>query len=102
MQNFNLSDFLYGDWGMSGYMDSEGWHYFGHHKEMENLFWRMLEDEIGVGNLSEEDWKRVKLARTIGIIMRYGFQWDSAVGLKPISEDDSSFKYLIAFFKLND
>jgi hypothetical protein len=69
---------------------------------METIFWKTLEDEIGVGKLSEEDWQRVQYARTVGMMMRYEPRANTVVGLKHISEGDSSLKYLTAFIDISE
>ncbi|KAJ9652598.1 hypothetical protein H2198_008167 [Neophaeococcomyces mojaviensis] len=58
-------------------MDNEGWHYFDNHKEMEDLFWTTFVDEVGAGRIMQEDKERIKLARLVGIALRYGFEWDN-------------------------
>lgn len=52
--------------------------------------------------ITKEDSERISSARLVGITLRYGFQWDNAVGQRPISGSDSSLKYLSAFIGNDD
>ncbi len=41
--------------------------------------------------------QRVEDARLLGILLRHGFQWvDKTVGMAPVGEDTSNFRYLTA------
>ena len=85
-------------WGLEnilGFMDRCGWHYFDDYQKLEDLFWRSFKD--AVGETLDGKWRATQVARRIGILFRYGFRWDEALGEKIIVESDSSMKYLDAF-----
>lgn len=95
IQPFGLA--LWGVENVLGYMDGDGWHYFSNHQQLIALFWAVFEDEVGAGRVTTDDKERIRLARLVGIALRYGFQWDGAGVQRPILESDTSMKYLDAF-----
>lgn len=85
-------------WGLEnilGFMDRRGWHYFDSYQELEDLFWRSFKDSVGES--LDGKWRAIQIARRIGILFRYGSQWDEASRERVIVENDSGMKYLDAF-----
>ncbi|KAF2753266.1 hypothetical protein EJ05DRAFT_514765 [Pseudovirgaria hyperparasitica] len=95
IQPFGLA--LWGVENVFGYMDGTGWHYFGNYEQLKELFWRKFEEDAGVKTITLDFKENLKLARLVGIALRYGYKWDNLKETKPISTDDPSLRYLIAF-----
>lgn len=78
-----------------GNMNSDGWRYFRDDRWAHKLFW-------GEFWSTQESWSsaslaKLRLARDLGIFLRYGFKW-TPDGLRPVSEaDGNSMAYLNAF-----
>ena len=95
-----IQPFGFALWGLQnilGYMSSDGWHYQDNYEADEKLFWKTFEQEAKNFNFSDEDRKRIQIAREIGIVIHYGFQWTAGSDMTPVKEDDDSLNYLDAF-----
>ena len=86
---------LWGFENMLGYMDSDGWHYYTNHCELESLFWQTF--EVAIGGVSEPDRQAIRVARMAGFFLHYGFVWEDGVRETPAKEPDSALRYLNAF-----
>ncbi len=90
---------LYGLENLLGYMGPGGWSYFESRDELEQRFWKMLWDCItDVKGLPED---RIRNALTtawqVGVLMRYGFQWEDGSFERAVTEKDAgSLAYLHA------
>ncbi|KAJ6043436.1 hypothetical protein N7499_005863 [Penicillium canescens] len=62
---------LYGLENVLGWMDSEGWHYYDDHRELENLFWKTFQGEAK--NVSNADMYLIRVAKMAGIFCQYGY-----------------------------
>ena len=90
-------------WGVQhilGNMDENGWHFCESHKADEELFWNTFESEVRDTNFCSDDVRKVKIARNIGILFRYGFQWTAESDLLPVKHDSPDLQYLDAFLVL--
>jgi hypothetical protein len=85
---------LWGFENVLGFMDSQGWHYYNNHRELEKCFWQAFEQSVG--GVSEADRQAIRVARMVGFFLRYGFVWEDGVRQIPAKESDSSLKYLDA------
>jgi len=87
---------LYGVEHLFGWMDSKGWHYYDHYRELENLFWRTFQK--GARNFSDADLHLVSATRMAGIFYHYGFKFDLQGAVQGVrTEQDHSIDYLDAF-----
>jgi hypothetical protein len=86
---------LWGFENITGFMDSQGWHYYNNHRKLLRLLWQTFEKTVG--ELSDADKYAIQVARTIGFFLRYGFVWEDGVRERPVKEQDSSLRYLDAF-----
>ncbi|KAJ5380561.1 uncharacterized protein N7496_002989, partial [Penicillium cataractarum] len=66
---------LYGLEDLLGWMDSEGWHYYDHYRELESLFWQTFREEAH--NFSDASLHLIRAARMAGLFYRYGFNFDT-------------------------
>ncbi|KJZ69736.1 hypothetical protein HIM_10876 [Hirsutella minnesotensis 3608] len=86
-------------WGLEnvlGYMDSEGWHYYDNHRELENIFWQTFLGEAR--NASDTDLQLIRAARMAGLFCRYGFIVEGKAMKGVVDQNDaSSLAYLDAF-----
>lgn len=62
---------LWGFENILGYIDSQGWHYYSNHYQLENLFWQRFQKIVG--GVSEVDRQAIRVARLAGFFLRYGF-----------------------------
>ncbi|KAF1986077.1 hypothetical protein K402DRAFT_421636 [Aulographum hederae CBS 113979] len=86
-------------WGVVnalGWMDSEGWRWYGNYEDLEDLFWTSFRG--AVGDMSEQEMVSIRVASTLGFFLRYGFAWDDGVRRRPVKEENYSMRYLDAFF----
>ncbi|KAL4982546.1 hypothetical protein BDW68DRAFT_195210 [Aspergillus falconensis] len=88
---------LYGLENFLGWMDSEGWHYYDHNRELESLFWQTFRKEAH--NFSDADLYLIRAARMAGFFYRYGFNFDTKGAVQSVRMDqpDGSLAYLDAF-----
>ncbi|KAJ5741046.1 hypothetical protein N7493_000918 [Penicillium malachiteum] len=88
---------LYGLENLLGRMDSEGWHYYDHHHELESLFWHTFRDEAH--DFSDADFHFVRAARMAGLFYHYGFTFDTKGVVQSVRMDqpNGSLAYLDAF-----
>ncbi|KAJ5722338.1 hypothetical protein N7488_000373 [Penicillium malachiteum] len=88
---------LYGLETVLGWMDSKGWHYYDHQRELESLFWRTFQKEAQ--GFSNGDFRSICAARMAGLFYRYAFVFDAKGAVKNVRVADSngSFPYLDAF-----
>lgn len=86
---------LWGVQNMLGYMNSTGWHYYENSARLEDLFWNTFQKNVG--NISDDDKRAMKTAERVGLVLRYGFTWEDGVRERPVTEQDSSIRYLDAF-----
>jgi Phosphotransferase enzyme family len=91
---------LWGFENVLGFMDSQGWHYYNNHHELEKLFWQAFEQSVG--GVSEADRQAIRVARMAGFFLRYGFVWEDGVRQIPVKESDASLRYLDAFCLADD
>ncbi|GAB0137434.1 hypothetical protein EsDP_00005698 [Epichloe bromicola] len=91
-------------WGLEnllGYMDSEGWHYYDDHYELEDIFWKTFLREAR--NTSETDLQLLRAARMTGLFYRYGFIVEGKAVKGVVDQNDaSSLAYLDAFCITDD
>ena len=81
-------------------MGPEGWRYFEIRDELEQRFWDQLWDSIAGSPAPPDDSIRhtVTIARQVGVLMQYGFNWeDRSVERAVTEEDKGSLAYLDAF-----
>lgn len=88
---------LYGLENLLGWMDSEGWHYYDHHRELESLFWKAFQEEAN--DISDADLYLIRSSRMAGLFYRYGFVFDTKGEVQSVRVDqlDGSLAYLDAF-----
>jgi hypothetical protein len=88
---------LYGLENVLGRMDSEGWHYYERHRELESLFWQTFREEAN--NISDSDLHLIGVARMAGLFYQYGFVFDIKGVVQSVRADqaDGSLAYLDAF-----
>ncbi|KAI2786220.1 hypothetical protein POX_g08602 [Penicillium oxalicum] len=87
---------LYGLENLLGRMDSGGWHYYAHHRELEGLFWQILREEAR--DSLETDMHFIRIARMAGLFSRYGFHFDARGAVQRVRmEPEDSLAYLDAF-----
>ncbi|KAJ6021107.1 hypothetical protein N7540_006611 [Penicillium herquei] len=88
---------LYGLETILGWMDSKGWHYYDHHRELESLFWQTFRKEAQ--NFSSGDLYSVRAARMAGLFYQYAFVFDEKGAVKNVrvAKSNGSFPYLDAF-----
>ena len=94
-----ILSFAFSLWGLEnilGYMDSEGWHYYDNHDELEGLFWQTFCTEAN--NATHDDLQLIRVARMAGLFCCYGLIMDG-IALKDVVDqsDTSSLIYLHAF-----
>lgn len=87
---------LWGLQNMLGIMDSDGWHYHENSSRLEGLFWEIFYSNVGFA--SADHIRAIKIAERVGLVLRYGFTWEDGVFERPVTEKDSSIRYLDAFF----
>lgn len=91
---------LYGLENLLGNMGPEGWSYFQLRNKLEQIFWERLwglidTEKTTVKAKMEES---VKTARGVGILLRYGFEWENGTVERMVTgEDASALAYLDAF-----
>lgn len=66
---------LYGLENLLGWMDSAGWHYYDHYRELESLFWQTFRE--GAQDFSDADLDLIRVARMAGLFYHYGFNFDA-------------------------
>ena len=71
---------LYGLENLLGWMDSEGWHYYDHYRELESLFWQTFREKVC--NFSGADFHLIRSARMAGLFYHYGFDLTKMVWCK--------------------
>ncbi|CRG82986.1 Tudor domain-containing protein 15 [Talaromyces islandicus] len=86
---------LWGVQNMLGYMNSTGWHYHENSSRLEGLFWDTFYEKLGT--ISDDDKQAMKTAERVGLVLRYGFTWEDGTRERPVTEQDSSIRYLDAF-----
>ena len=88
---------LYGLENLLGWMDSEGWHYYDHHRELEGLFWKAFQEEAN--DISDADLYLIRSSRMAGLFYRYGFVFDTKGEVQSVRVDqlDGSLAYLDGF-----
>lgn len=86
---------LWGFQNMLGVMNSTGWHYYENYSRLESLFWDVFYRTVGP--VSHHDKRAMKIAERAGLILRYGFTWEDGLVERPVTERDSSIRYLDAF-----
>ncbi|KAH6630051.1 hypothetical protein B0J18DRAFT_88342 [Chaetomium sp. MPI-SDFR-AT-0129] len=77
-----------------GYMDSTGWHYHDNTEELRDEFWRVLETNIG--GVWKETKEAIRLARMVGLFLRYGFEQDGSARGR-VRDTGSALRYADAF-----
>ncbi|KAF1958943.1 hypothetical protein CC80DRAFT_490711 [Byssothecium circinans] len=77
-----------------GYMDGTGWHYYDNAKELRDEFWRVFETNIR--GIQEEVKESIRLARMVGLFLRYGFEQDGLARGK-VRDTDITLRYADAF-----
>lgn len=91
---------LYGLENLLGYMGPGGWNYFDMRDELEQKFWSCFWGCLADAKRPVEDWRRnaVMIARQVGVLLQYGFEWESGVVERAVTEKNtSSLAYLDAF-----
>lgn len=91
---------LYGLENLLGYMGPGGWSYFEIRDELEQRFWNQFWGCIADAKGPPEESTRhtVKIARQVGVLIQYGFQWENGIVEKAVTEKDAgSLAYLDAF-----
>lgn len=91
---------LYGLENLLGYMGPGGWSYFEIRDELEQRFWNQFWDCIAVAKAPPDDSIRhaVAIARQVGVLMQYGFEWENGTVERAVTEKDTgSLAYLDAF-----
>ncbi|GAM89997.1 hypothetical protein ANO11243_080370 [Dothideomycetidae sp. 11243] len=79
---------LYGLDSLLGTMDSKGWHYHADAVAIEDSFWRAFRDSVGL--IHHNDVCRIKIGRTLGILLRYGYTWDVTLqDIRPLNDQDA-------------
>jgi hypothetical protein len=87
---------LYGLDNVLGWMDSEGWHYYDGHRELDNLFWKIFQGEAK--NVSNADMHLIRVAKMAGIFCQYGFVLDTKGVVQSVrTERDGGLAYLNTF-----
>ncbi|KAJ5710179.1 hypothetical protein N7493_009771 [Penicillium malachiteum] len=88
---------LYGLEILLSWMNSEGWHYYDHHRELESPFWQTFREEAQ--GFSNADLHSIRAARMAGLFYQYAFIFDAKGAVKNVlvSESNGSFPYLDAF-----
>lgn len=88
---------LYGLENLLGWMDSKGWHYYYHYRELQSLFWQTFRGLAH--NFCDADVHLVHTARMAGFFYRYGFNFDTKGAVQSVRMDqpDGSLAYLNAF-----
>ncbi|PLB47528.1 hypothetical protein P170DRAFT_447484 [Aspergillus steynii IBT 23096] len=86
---------LWGLRNMLGIMDSKGWHYHENAPRLEGLFWETFYQSVGM--VFGDGKRAIQVAERAGLLLRYGFTWEDGVVERPVSEQDSSMRYLDAF-----
>ncbi|KAL8725170.1 MAG: hypothetical protein Q9166_007524 [cf. Caloplaca sp. 2 TL-2023] len=90
---------LYGLENILGYMGPGGWKYFDIREELEQRFWSYFWDCLADAKRPIEDSRRntVIIARQIGILLQYGFEWENGVERAVTATNTGSVAYLDAF-----
>lgn len=92
---------LWGLQGMLGIMNSKGWNYHENSDRLESLFWDTFNGIAGM--VSNDDKRAMKTAERAGLVLRYGYTWEDGIFERPVTEQDSSIRYLDAFLhRLDD
>ena len=81
-------------------MGPGGWIYFDIRDELEKKFWNHFWDYLTDAKRPVEDWRRkaVIIARQVGVLIQYGFEWENGVVKRAITEENvGSLVYLNAF-----
>lgn len=86
---------LWGLRNMLGVMNSMGWHYYENSSRLECLFWDIFHKNVGT--VSHHDKCAMRIAERAGLVLRYGFTWEDGAFERPVTERDSSIRYLDAF-----
>ncbi|KAE8151306.1 hypothetical protein BDV25DRAFT_139027 [Aspergillus avenaceus] len=86
---------LWGFLNMLGTKDSLGWHYHENSNHLESLFWETF--YRNTGDISSDHRRAIRVAERVGLVLRYGFTWDDGIRERPVTEQDSSLRYLDAF-----
>lgn len=91
---------LYGLENLLGFMSPEGWSYFEICDELEQRFWNQFWGCISdaQGPPEENTRHKVTIARQVGVLLQYGFEWDNGIVERAVTEKDTgSLAYLDAF-----
>jgi hypothetical protein len=91
---------LYGLENLLGYMGPWGWNYFQIRNKLEQKFWERFWGLIDVGETAVQAKMKnsVRTARGVGILLRYGFEWENGTVERAVTGTDaSSLAYLDAF-----
>ncbi|KAL4908656.1 hypothetical protein BDW74DRAFT_147734 [Aspergillus multicolor] len=85
-------------------MDSEGWHYHAHRRELEGLFWKTFQANLKARSLSDADLHLMRAGRMAELFYRYGLIFDSKSVVPSVRMDqgDGSLAYLDAFRTANE
>lgn len=87
---------LYGLENVLGRIDSQGWHYNGHYRELESLFWQVFREQANY--FSDAHLHLIRAARMAGFFYHYGFVFDIKGVVQSVRvEPDCSLAYLDAF-----
>lgn len=79
---------------MMGWVNSEGWYYYYNYQQLEEEFWNTFSEFIE--GISEDEKYKIRVASTLGIVLRYGFQWVECVR-RPVTVEYIQIRYLEAF-----
>lgn len=50
--------------------------------------------------ISDEHNRAIEITERVGLVLRYGFTWEDGSFERPVTESDSSIRYLDAFLHL--
>lgn len=84
-------------WGVENFlsiMNATGWHYYCNSQALRARFWQTFEGNVG--ELVPDEMHGIRIARMLGLFLRWGFDWGRG-GQEVVKEDDTSFWYLDAF-----
>ncbi|KAL8354431.1 hypothetical protein RB601_004025 [Gaeumannomyces tritici] len=85
-------------WGLEnilGYMDGTGWHYHGNAQELRDEFWRVF--KASVGGVGEEAMAAIRIARMVGLFMRYCFALHGSGDRTVLDANAATLRYADAF-----
>ncbi|KAI9689059.1 MAG: hypothetical protein M1822_000796 [Bathelium mastoideum] len=91
---------LYGMESFMGAMGQEGWIYYKNAQQMRASLQELLETAMAEalpGLSLAEGCSKLALARKMGILLHYGFFFETGVPARPVQEGEAHLKYLEAF-----